>query len=173
MAVFDWIDPTDEPVDYPVLQPLLLASRRSCNQQGNWYLQPGDHSFHFSVTSHKNDWRSNFHSSVGAAQPMPVVVDPARTGSQLPESLSFFSVDQANALISTIKKSENSQHAVLRLYDIAGRATNVQLNSFFQLNGLEPTSLIEEATSMHPATVGVENIKLDPYSIKTWKMIAE
>ena len=32
---------------------MLLASRRSCHGQGNWYLQEGDHRYRFSLTSHE------------------------------------------------------------------------------------------------------------------------
>ncbi|WP_431213399.1 glycoside hydrolase family 38 C-terminal domain-containing protein [Puia sp. P3] len=49
VAVFDWVDPTG-PNARAVLQPLLLATRRSCNESplANWYLQRGDHHFTFS-----------------------------------------------------------------------------------------------------------------------------
>ena len=58
VAVADWIDPTDNPKDYTVLQPILLASRRSCHWEGNEYLQTGDHHFRFSITSHKPGWKN-------------------------------------------------------------------------------------------------------------------
>ena len=53
VAVADYIDPTDNPVDYTILQPVLLVSRQSCHYEGNSYFQPGDHSFRFSLTSHE------------------------------------------------------------------------------------------------------------------------
>ncbi|MGB8317686.1 MAG: glycoside hydrolase family 38 C-terminal domain-containing protein, partial [Ignavibacteriaceae bacterium] len=52
VAVADYIDPTDSLDKNTLLQPLLLASRRSCHWQGNEYLQTGDHHFEFSLTSH-------------------------------------------------------------------------------------------------------------------------
>jgi alpha-mannosidase len=60
VAVWDYIDPTAEPVDYPVLQPLILATRKSCHAEGNWYEQKGDHSYRFSLTSHKPDWKQAY-----------------------------------------------------------------------------------------------------------------
>ena len=53
VAVFDWIDPTSNPAGYAILQPVLLASRKSCHGEGNYYLQPGDHNYTFSIYSHK------------------------------------------------------------------------------------------------------------------------
>jgi alpha-mannosidase len=168
VAVFDWIDPTANPVNYPVLQPILLASRRSCNQKGNWYLQAGDHSFRFSLTSHKSDWRGNFYSSVGAVQPMPVVVEPPRhKKANLTETFSFFSIDQKNALISTIKKCDDSDDVVFRLYDIEGRDMNVNIHSFKTIEKMQPTTMIEETV---PEKSIEKSIKLGAYSIETIKV---
>lgn len=170
VAVFDWIDPTDNPVNYPVLQPVLLASRRSCNQRGNWYLQAGEHSFQFSLTSHKKNWRRNFHNSVGAAQPMLVVVDPIKEESaRLPESFSFFSLDQPNVIISTLKKCEDSNDIILRLYDIEGRETDVSVESFKPIAKIRAVNMIEEDMPNHSIKIK-DGINLGSYSIETSKL---
>ena len=41
VAVADWIDPTREAVDYPVLQGLLLASHKSCHGEGIGTIKQG------------------------------------------------------------------------------------------------------------------------------------
>ena len=63
VAVFDWIDPTTDPAGYAILQPVLLASRKSCHGEGNYYLQPGDHNYTFSIYSHKGDWKNGYRSA--------------------------------------------------------------------------------------------------------------
>lgn len=35
VGVFGYKDVTSNPVDYPILQPVLLASRKSCHWKGN------------------------------------------------------------------------------------------------------------------------------------------
>ena len=58
VAVCDWIDPSREMADYPILQGILLSSHKSCHGEGNWYHQTGTHSFHFSITTHEEGrWR--------------------------------------------------------------------------------------------------------------------
>ena len=69
VAVNDYKDPTDDPVPYPVLQPVLLASRRSCHGEGNWYLQEGDHHYRFSLTSHAAGWRNGYRAGIAANSP--------------------------------------------------------------------------------------------------------
>ncbi|MCK7473252.1 MAG: hypothetical protein MZV49_06380 [Rhodopseudomonas palustris] len=73
VAVNDYKDPTDDPVPYPVLQPILLASRRSCHGEGNWYLQEGDHHYRFSLTSHAAGWRNGYRAGIAANAPLIAV----------------------------------------------------------------------------------------------------
>ena len=56
VVALDYMDPTDKGLTNTILQPILLASRRSCHGEGNDYHQTGNHSFSFSVTSHKPGW---------------------------------------------------------------------------------------------------------------------
>ncbi len=39
----DWMDPSREAADYPVINSVLLSSHKSCHWQGNWYDQKGSH----------------------------------------------------------------------------------------------------------------------------------
>ncbi len=73
VAVMDFSDPTDNPVGYTILQPVLLASRRSCHWEGNWYLQEGDHRFSFSLTSHEPGWKNGYRFAEGVAAPLMAV----------------------------------------------------------------------------------------------------
>jgi hypothetical protein len=57
VAVFDRVDPTVMNPDTPVLQPVLLASRMSCNGAGNGYPRGGNHSLRCTLSSHAGDWR--------------------------------------------------------------------------------------------------------------------
>jgi alpha-mannosidase len=68
VSVFDWKDLTADPVAYPVLQPVLLASRRSCNGNGNWYPQTGDHHYRFPITSTTGGWRARWREGIAAGR---------------------------------------------------------------------------------------------------------
>ena len=106
VAVNDYKDPTDAPVPYPVLQPILLASRRSCHGEGNWYLQEGDHHFRFSVVSHAAGWRNGYRAGIAAGSPLVVVGNPATgPGASLPEAKSFLPFASPNIILSTMKKA--------------------------------------------------------------------
>jgi alpha-mannosidase len=128
-----------------VLQPILLASRRSCHGEGNWYLQEGDHHYRFSVVSHVSGWRNGYRAGIAAGSPLIVVGNPAAgPGADLPESRSFLPVSAPGVILSTMKKAENDDTVILRIYDIEGKDTEAAVELFAPVIRAERTNLIEE-----------------------------
>ena len=167
----DWIDPTDNPVDYTILQPILLASRKSCHWEGNEYLQTGNHHFRFSITSHKPGWENGFHFGRQANEKLLAVWAGEKYASaRLPESLSFFGVDQNNVLVSTIKKAEDSNDYVVRMVDMEGKDKTVVFQSFEKINQAVHTNLIEDDLKKLNVTDGKLEFPLGHYAIETVKV---
>jgi alpha-mannosidase len=173
VSVCDFADPTTDPVRYPVLQPVLLASRKSCHGLGNWYLQPGDHHFHFSLSSHAPDWRNGWRFGIQSNSPLEVVAGtPKSKRPDLPEAMGFCSVSEPNVVVSAFKKAEDGNSIVLRAYDIEGRDTRPTFQVFFAIKRAEWTNLIEEegrplpshgrAVALPVGHHAIETIKLDP-----------
>lgn len=165
VAVADYIDPTTNPVDYTVLQPILLASRRSCHPQGNDFVQPGDHHFHFSFTSHKADAveRSQFGES--ANTPLAVVCDaPTAANACLDPETSFFTIDNPLVKVTTIKKCDDDNSYVVRMYNTSPEPQKVSVACAGHAFDIIQTNLIEE--EQQP----VESVELGKYAIETYKL---
>lgn len=166
VAVADYIDPTDQPADYTILQPILLASRHSCHPEGNPFFQPGDHSFHFSLTSHQPGSIEREEAGVSGNVPLLAVYNPEqKANASLPEQCSFLTIDNPKVKVTTLKKCEDDNSLILRLYNTSGEAQKVGL----QLYGNRPaeiihTNLIEEEQGT------VAAIELGKYSIETYKI---
>ena len=174
VAVFDWIDPTDHPVAYPVLQPVLLASRKSCHGQGNYYLQPGNHSFRFSLYSHQGDWKNGYRQGTQTNQPShAVVVNTAHTEGHLPETFSFASVLGRGVVISTIKKCEDDDAVVLRCYDIEGKDVQAKFSLFRNIVKAQHTNMIEEEGKDIPSASKSFDYKIGHHAIETFKLRIE
>ncbi|MFA6128659.1 MAG: discoidin domain-containing protein [Bacteroidales bacterium] len=171
VAVCDWVDPTSNPVGNPVLQPILLASRKSCHWEGNWYLQPGDHHYSFSILSHKSGWKNGYRFGIQANNPLRAVVQdkPALAGS-LPGEKSFFSVSGDNTVISAVKKCEDDNSVVTRIYDIGGKDSQVRFDSFFPLGSGEHTNIIEEQGKTIPVSGQSVNLQIGHQAIETYKL---
>jgi len=166
----DYFDPTENPIPNQMLQPILFASRKSCHGEGNEYLQTGDHSFRFSLTSFQPDWRNGYRSGIQANELLQVVVAPKQYhDATLPEEKSFFGLNAQNVIIPTIKKAENSDNTVIRLVEMEGRNTETSLLVPRQVEQLYYASLIEEPVQEIDASSGLK-IKIGHHAIETYIM---
>ncbi|WP_316801849.1 glycosyl hydrolase-related protein [Pedobacter nototheniae] len=168
VAVFDWIDATDSLNKNTVLQPILLSSRKSCHGEGNYYLQPGNHAFQFSLTSNKGDWQNSVHSGKQQNQPLqPVVLNVEQLKAGLPLNFSFAGVNGDNLVISAIKKSEDENNVIMRLVDMQGKAVNAKINWFGKTTSVNTTNIIEEEDKPLKTSAGSIQLSIKPYSIET------
>jgi hypothetical protein len=171
VVTFDYQDPTTNPVDYPVISPILFASRKSCHGEGNWYLQPGDHHYHFSLSSHAPGWQNGYQFGIQANHPFIVLQGgvPAAHAS-LPEEKSFFEFSSANVLLSTIKKAEDDDDLVFRVYEMEGKDTPLSIHSFVPFTSGEWTNLIEEEGKPLAVRGSSFNLRLGHNAIETVKL---
>lgn len=169
VAVADWIDPTTEPVNYIVLQPLLMAARRSCHGEGNEYLQTGDHTFSFSLTSHLPGWQNGYRKALEANEKMQIVMNPTMyQNASLSSELSFFSTDNDNLLISTVKHAEDNNGFVVRVYDISGNDINANLKFFKPIASGWQTDLLEYPQNKIEINKNETRIKIGHHAIETY-----
>jgi alpha-mannosidase len=171
VAVWDYQDPTDLSKNIPLLQPVLLASRRSCHGEGPWYLQPGDHHYHFSLTSHTAGWRNGQRHGVAANAPLLAVVNPPKTPApSLPVSKSFFSLDSDQLMLSTMKKSEDDGTVTVRVYNSGENAIDTQIELFSPLSKVEETNLLEEHGTLLTHKDNRVNIRVGRNAVSTFKL---
>lgn len=169
VAVADWVDPTTNPVKYVVLQPLLLAARRSCHGEGNEYLQTGDHHFSFSINSHKSGWENGYKKALEANEELQAVLNPTiYKNATLPAELSFFTTDKHNLIISTVKKAEDENGFIVRVYDICGKDTEAKISTFNAFNKAWKTDLLEYPSQEIKATNSDAEIFVSHHAIETF-----
>jgi alpha-mannosidase len=170
VIAFDYIDPTDMPSAGTLIQPILFASRKSCNSEGNEYQQYGDHHFSFSLYTQSPGWKNGFKLGKQARNNPYVVIDPGKTkNGLLPESKSFFSTMGDLTVISALKKSESDDSFVLRLYSLDDKVVNDIVLSFYKIAQATETNLIEERLTPLNFTKQQLNVVLNPFSIKTFE----
>jgi len=156
-------------VSYPILQPVLLASRKSCPRKGNYYLQAGDHHFRFSIQPHAGGWQNGWRQGVGANVPLIAVTGQAAADAVLPEQMSFCSTTADNIMITALKKCEDDDQVVLRCVDMLGRDSQPRFEFFRPVIGAEQTNLIEEEGQPVPVQNGQFQLKVGHHAIETVK----
>jgi alpha-mannosidase len=171
VAVADWIDPTNDPVPNIILQPILLASRRSCHGEGNEYLQTGYHHFQFSLTSY--DPMAGIPLTFGREvneQLVAVIAPEPFRRANLPEASSFFSTGSANLVISTIKKQEEGDDIVVRMFEERGEDSHGVLQSYFPLLSAGKSNLLEEGNLSVPMVKGTIPLDVGHNAIETFTL---
>ncbi len=171
VAVADYIDPTDNPVSYPILQPILLASRVSCHGEGNKYLQTGNHYFSFSLDSHLSGWENGFRFGRQANEKLFAVVNPKPYKSaSLSESQSFFGVESENLVISTVKKAEDDNSIIVRVYETEGKDTKSVLKTSNAFKTAMQTNLIEKSIRSIEVNKSGAILDIGHHAIETIKL---
>ncbi len=165
VAAADWINPTVDG-DSDLLQHVLLASRTSCHSAGNEYSQAGNHAYSHVVTSSRAGKIVGSRISKQFNEPIKVIVNPEKSvKADLAENMEFFSIDRENVIITVIKKAEEGDGIVARMYDAEGEESVVKLESFFDLGNLQHTNIIEEnpkaADKIEIASFGIETYQFD------------
>ncbi|WP_430816870.1 glycosyl hydrolase-related protein [Carboxylicivirga sp. RSCT41] len=164
VAAADWINPAKDG-DADLLQHVLLASRTSCHWEGNEYSQAGNHAYSHVLTSNKVGEVTGTRLSKQFNEPLTVIVNPERSAkAELGESMRFFSIDNDNVIVSAIKRAEEGDAIVVRIYDAEGIAADVKFNSHFGVDKLWHTNIIEENPK------AIDQMEIKPFSIETYKV---
>lgn len=166
----DWIDPSLEAVDYPVLNAVLLSTHKSCHGLGNWYEQTGSHSFKFSISSHKEGWKNGFHFGVEGNHPLHSVLRTTRQKGSLPAEKSFVSTSNPFAVITTMKKAEDDEHVVLRLLEAEGVDKDITLHLDQEVSAISLTDMIEENPEKLPQQGKSLHLPLGKNAVETYKL---
>lgn len=168
----DYVDPTGKNLPGTILQPILLASRRSCHGEGNDYHQTGDHRYSFSITSHQPGWKNGFRFGKESNEALFAVVAPEKyRHAPLPERGSFLSIDQDNIVVTAMKKAENEDGMVVRCYNLDGQQTTAKLKLWEAFDTVYETNLIEEnKVKLKGNRSGTVKLDLGKYEIKTIKL---
>ena len=182
----DYVDPTSQPATNTILQPILFASRKSCYAEpegnepvrpygepegvkflyiGNDYLQMGDHHFHFSLTSHTPGWKQGYRFGQSANENLIAVFAPRMyRDAALPSSFSFFDIKNEHVVVSAIKKCEDDESLIIRLYNVNEQTETINLSTKYMPKSIFRVNLIEEEIEQ------VNEIKLGKYAIETYKL---
>jgi len=169
VAVCDWLDPSIEMSDYPILQGILLSSHKSCHGEGNWYHQTGTHHFHFSLTTHSRGWKNGYAQGVSANHPFYVTVKNSRKGS-LPRSDSFLTISEPFVSVSSLKMADEGDAVILRLAELEGVDKDVEVSLPFDAVSVVRCDMIENGQDTLPVSGRTINLHLPHHSVETFKI---
>jgi alpha-mannosidase len=134
----------------------------------------GVHQFKYSLLPHINSWGQQTQAAAYALNdPVIVYMNPnsrevkPTAYEQLNLNQALFSADCPNVVIETIKRAEDGNGLIVRLYESHRKRGRVILKSFINIHSAFETNLLEE--NEHACEIIDFKIHLDikPYEIKT------
>jgi alpha-mannosidase len=167
-------DQTDNPVAYPVLQHVLLSTRKSqAWDPVYWFTQEGDHSFRMALYPHSGGWRERYREGIAFNFPLLAFVASGSEGAgkSLPSSGEFLRLEPGNLIMTTLKKSEDDDSLALRFYEAEGQFTHARVRLAQPIRKAWLTNLIEEEPQPVAAnSQGVLELDIKPWEIVTLKL---
>jgi len=184
LPVIRWADLSDD--QYGV--SLINENKYGCDVEGSVMrltllrspLDPdpmadkGKHQFSYSLYPHKGTWREADTVQKGYEFNYPLLtrlVEPH--AGELPAAFSFFKAEPSNIVLSAVKKAEDRNSLVLRLYEAEGNPTEAKLTFFRRPKEVYVLDLMENR--LQPMTLKAgENalvLKFGKSEIKTIELV--
>jgi alpha-mannosidase len=133
----------------------------------------GHHSFLYSLFPHQGDWREGYVAQAAYELNVPLRASlvSAQPNGNLPPSYSFAELADESLIIETLKKAENGDGWIVRIYEHLGsRHENVTICFAQAIRKAIECNLIEEGETA--VTFESERLQfaIAPYEIKTFRL---
>ena len=166
-------DQTDNRVNYPVLQHVLLSTRQCLGWNPRyWFTQEGSHHFRMALYPHSGGWRNRYRDGIAFNYPLIAFAASAAPGGMLPADGGFLQIEPANMVMTALKKSEDDDSITLRFFEAEGSANGrARVKLFRPIKQAWKTNLIEEDDE--PIMVGSDGtleLAVKPWEIVTLKL---
>lgn len=145
----------------------MLKSAKDPNEDADREI----HNFTYSLYPHKNDFRDGgvVQMAYNLNCPMYAVVEDSHNGEISPIE-SFVSIDAENVFVEVVKKAEESEHIIVRLYECYNRRTNVNCMFNKKIKSVYECNLLERNTEQLTSDDNAFSFEINPFEIKTFKI---
>jgi alpha-mannosidase len=130
--------------------------------------EEGDHHFTYSIYPHQGDWRGNtILEAHDLNAPLQACVVPASSG-KWNSSMSFVELHGTGLRLSSLKKAEDSDEVVLRLYEAFGGRGTAKLETGLGIKKVLQINFLEDEPS-NSSAAGFE-LNFTPFSVVSLKL---
>lgn len=133
----------------------------------------GRHEFTYSLYPHSGGWRQagTVREAYALNDPLTAEVSESGGGS-LPDSFSLFDCGSDNVVIEAVKKPENGDGVIVRMYECWNRRCRVKVKTGLKITEVVECDLLENPTGFKPDTFGGSfEFVIKPYEIKTFRIV--
>lgn len=130
----------------------------------------GRHEFTYALLPHAGDWRcGTVQQGYELNNPCIAVTAEAR-GGLLPKRYAFAAVSEDNVILETVKKAEDTDAIILRVYEAYGQRGDVTITLARKPRKVTECDLMEEYDVPVESQGGEVRFYIKPYEIRTFKV---
>ncbi len=136
----------------------------------------GLHRFTYSLYPHSGDWRAAETVQRAYELNVPILAAKVTGHGDLPASFSLVSVDDSNIIVETVKKAEDDDALIVRLYETYGQRGAAALNFARPVQSAVEVNMLEretDETKAQSVTCSGQSVAFayTPYEIKTLRVV--
>ena len=130
-----------------------------------------EHNFTYSLYPHKGDFKDagTVQMAYNLNVPLYAKLEEAHDG-QLNEKLSLARVDKENVIIEVVKKAEDSDDLIVRMYECYNNRTNVTLEMFKEIESIKECNLMESDIRDIESYENKATFEIKPFEILSLKV---
>ncbi|MDZ7268109.1 MAG: glycosyl hydrolase-related protein [candidate division KSB1 bacterium] len=132
-------------------------------------LDQGEQQFNLAILPHEGDWKQAIQAGYGFNQPLIARLVEQHAGT-LPPAFSFVSIEPRNVVLSALKKAEDDDSWIIRLFESTGTAVNASITLPFSATAVSEVNLIEWEDKPLPLSGPRLTVTLAPWEVKTLKV---
>lgn len=140
----------------------LLKSSKNPNPEADQEV----HTFTYSLLPHEGGWREGGTVDAAYGLNIPVQAVPGHSGVETVEP--FAAVESPNIIIEAVKKAQNGDGYVIRLYECFGRRTKSTLELGFVPSAVHACNILEEPAEGVPFNGKQIAFEIAPYEIRSF-----
>jgi len=129
----------------------------------------GKHGISYSIYPHKGGWKEaqTFRRGYEVNHPLESIAVTSPSKGSMPETSSFLQVKPENVVVSCVKKAEDSDDIIVRVYDATGEGAEAEVILGFKAEVAAEADLMEKESGQLKVENGRINVSLKPFEIKT------
>lgn len=130
-----------------------------------------EHEFVYSLYPHQGDWKEadTVQMAFEVNSPLVAKVEDAHTGS-LPQEFSFIGIDCENVIIDTVKKAEDTDELIVRVFECYNKRIRATLTFAKDLGDVYECDLMEKNDVKFETEGDKISFEIKPFEIKTFKI---
>ena len=151
---------------------LLHPTNVAPGEPNHGYTDQFDHTFTYALYPHSGSLVEGGVIQAGYELNVPLRVVPLEShAGNAPAKMSFVSVNEPNVIIEAVKKAEDDDGIIVRLYEAARRNANATLHFGIPVKSAEVVNLMETHVAPLSIKENAVSLRFRPFEIKTLKIL--